>query len=261
MNTATGTRIVALAFLKLSLRSKRTRTFFVLALVPPVLLALVGVLSAGARHGSAALTFADGPAPSFFFQLLIPLLALFYGSTVVSDEIEDKTLVYLVTRPAPRGALFLGKALASLAVAAVVTLASLLAAFVTTDPAGLANPDRWGLFLRFTGVGLLGVLAYGALFAWAGTWIKRPVLAGLIFVFGWESVIQFMPGVTQKFTLVHWLKSLLPQLGKNTGPLAFQLEPSGTSASVAVLLVLGLAALLAGAFIFRRKEYIISESN
>ena len=262
MKLTRGIRITAGAFGRLFLRSKRTRAFFVIGVIPAAILGIIRLVATLSRAADIpAETFFSGPLPSFFFQLLIPVLALFYGSTVVSDEIEDKTLVYLITRPAPRGGIFLGKALASCGVAALITAVSLIAAFLAADPAGLTSADRWGRFYCTFFVGLLAVFAYTALFALLGAFLKRPILTGLIFVFGWESIIQFMPGVTQKLTIIHYLKSLLPQIDKPRGPMTFHLEASGTVVSVLVPLLVGIVALLLGAWIFRRKEYIIAESN
>ncbi len=90
--------------------------------------------------------------------------------------------------------------------------------------------------------------------------MKKSVLVGLFFVFGWESVVQYFPGVTQKFTIIHWIKSLLPVPPGEGGFLIFQLQPSPVPESVIVLLTAGLLFLLLAVFIFERKEYILSDN-
>ena len=52
----------------------------------------------------------------------MPVLAVFYGTALMADEVEDKTLTYLFTRPIPRGAVLIGKYLAYLACTILVVL-------------------------------------------------------------------------------------------------------------------------------------------
>jgi hypothetical protein len=40
----------------------------------------------------------------------------------------------------------------------------------------------------------VGLAAYGALFAAVGAWVKRPVLLGLFFAFGFEPFALAVPG-------------------------------------------------------------------
>ncbi len=79
-----------------------------------------------------------------------------------------------------------------------------------------------------------------------GAFMKKSILLGLFFVFGWESVVQYFPGVTQKFTIIHWVKSLLPIPPGQDGFLIFQLQPSPALESVIVLLAAGILFLLPG---------------
>src|SRR5579871_1248892 len=44
----------------------------------------------------------------FFVRFSVPVLGVFYGTALVADEIEDKTITYLFTRPIPRGAVLVG---------------------------------------------------------------------------------------------------------------------------------------------------------
>ena len=49
-----------------------------------------------------------------YVRFIVPVLGVFYGTALMADEVEDKTLTYLFTRPVPRGAVLLGKYLAYL---------------------------------------------------------------------------------------------------------------------------------------------------
>src|SRR6185295_19318757 len=42
-------------------------------------------------------------------QVLVPVLALVAGSAAVAEEVEDRTITFLFSRPIPRAALLLGR--------------------------------------------------------------------------------------------------------------------------------------------------------
>ena len=50
-----------------------------------------------------------------YLRFTVPVLGVFYGTSLMADEVEDKTITYLFTRPIPRGAVLVGKYLAYLA--------------------------------------------------------------------------------------------------------------------------------------------------
>ena len=50
-----------------------------------------------------------------YVRFIVPVLGVFYGTALIADEVDDKTITYLFTRPIPRGAVLLGKYLAYLA--------------------------------------------------------------------------------------------------------------------------------------------------
>ena len=49
-----------------------------------------------------------------YLRFIVPVLGAFYGTSLISDEVEDRTITYLFTRPIPRGAIMIGKYLAYL---------------------------------------------------------------------------------------------------------------------------------------------------
>ncbi len=255
MNDLQALRVLFASFFRSGLRAKRTRVFILLALAPLLLTLLVRVLEPGEIDG-----FFSHLLLSLYFQLLIPLLALFFGSSVVNEELEGKTLVYLTTVPVRRRAVLLGKFLAALLVTALLVGGGFLLSFLAGALHRLGDPQAWGQLGIFLGVALLALACYGALFTALGAFMRKSILLGLFFVFGWESVVQFFPGVTQKFTIAHWVKSLLPIPPRQESILAFQLQPSPPLQSVLTLLAAGALFLYIAVFIFERKEYILSDN-
>ncbi|MCP5050343.1 MAG: ABC transporter permease, partial [bacterium] len=93
--------------------------------------------------------------------------------------------------------------------------------------------------------------------------MKKSMVLGLMFIFGWESIVQYLPGTTQKFTFIHYIKSMLPYSSEDGGLLSSlmqRLEPSSTVESVTVLLLILAVSLGAACYVFKTKEYIIADS-
>ncbi len=87
----------------------------------------------------------------------------------------------------------------------------------------------------------------------------------MVFGFGWENVIQYFPGSTQKLSIVHYLKSLLPYHppsvggGRGVALLLFRLEPTTPLAAVLILIALTAGLLALACWVFRTKEYLYEE--
>ena len=261
MKTSNPTRILFQSFFQAGLRAKRTRVFILLALVPVLLMLAARVMeSVGSATPGDAAGFFGNIMLSLYFQLLIPVLALFFGTSIVNDELDNKTLVYLTTVPVRRRTVLLGKYLAAWLLAALLIVAGFLLCFLVASFTLLGDVAAWQELGLFLGTALLALFCYSALFTALGAFMKKSILIGLFFVFGWESVVQYFPGVTQKFTIIHWVKSLLPVIPNQNSILTFQLQPSPPLESVTMLLGAGLLFLYVAVFIFARKEYILSDN-
>jgi ABC-2 type transport system permease protein len=247
--------IIFTSFFRSGLKATRTRVFMLLSLAPVLLMIIVRLVDA-----ANAPDFFSRIMLSLYFQLLIPVLALFFGTTIVNEELDNKTLVYLTTSPVPRRAVILGKYLAAFLLLIMIVGIGFLLSFLAAAFNRLNQAAAWEELGVFLGASLLALFCYSTLFTMLGTFMKKSILLGLFFVFGWESVVQYFPGTTQKFTIIHWVKSLLPVQADQGGFLIFHLQPSPALESVAVLLVAGLLFLFLAVFIFQRREYILSDN-
>jgi hypothetical protein len=107
---------------------------------------------------------------------------------------------------------------------------------------------------------ILGLICYTAFFTFIGTFLKRSIMFGLIFSFGWENVIQYFPGSTQRFAIIHYLKSLLPvPPAEGFAFLLFRLEPTPPGLAVLMLFLIAVVLLGLACLIFHWKEYILQD--
>jgi ABC-type transport system involved in multi-copper enzyme maturation permease subunit len=196
--------------------SRRT-IFMVLVLAGPVLLAIVArVVQANGITPLRVNGAGVGGIGVFgmmmwvlFLRFIVPVLGVFYGTALIADEVDDKTITYLFTRPVRRGAVLLGKYLAYLACTILVVLPSVMVVyFLTVPPRDIAA--TFPSLLVDLGILGLGLMVYGALFAWSGTVFRRPLVIGLVFAFGWEQAALLMPGYLGRLTVAYYLQALVP---------------------------------------------------
>lgn len=262
MNFFGALKRIFVSFVRFGLKTSRTRLFWSISLIPVVLLGIIKIIEvAKPSSGVSTADFYSNTVLVFYIQLLIPVLALFNGSSIITDEVDNRTLVYLTTCPIPKSSILLGKYLACIVLMAMIIGSSFFLSFLIAASKTLNSPDAWAGFFRYAGVSLIALLSYSALFTFMGTLMRRSVLIGLLFVFGWENIVQYFPGSTQKFTLIHYIKSLLPFHPEQTRFLVFRLEPSGAAESLVILLLVAAAFLILTTVIFQKKEYVLGDSD
>jgi len=178
-----------------------------------------------------------------FFPFVAPMLSLVYASGVVRDDVEAGTMPYFLTRPLSRRSFLSGKMLASFTMALGLVLPSLvLVYYVVLSSSGWAEVGaRFPNLARNLGVAALGLVAYNGVFALAGTVLKRPLLAGLFFIFGWQAVATFVPGRARLATVAHYMSSLTP--GSSSGGVFAGLVGERSSPLMSILAL----TLIAGA--------------
>lgn len=197
----------------------------------------------------------------YYVRNVVPLAALFYATSLVADEVEGKTLTYLLTRPIRRGAILAGKLAAYLATTLALSLPAIVASFfVLATERGVSGfgarvPD----LLRDTGTVALALLAYGALFTLMGVVLRRPMIPGLLFLFGWELLV-YLPGHVPRLTITAYLRSLVshqPAQEGMAGLFSPPVIPAGES--LVTLAVLVLALLAASVAVFSSREYVMEQ--
>jgi ABC-type transport system involved in multi-copper enzyme maturation permease subunit len=190
----------------------------------------------GSRIGTQAIF--ETAVSVLYLRFIVPALGVFYGTSLIADEVEEKTITYLFTRPIARGSIVLGKYLAYLLCVVAIVLPSLALVFLIMVP----FPNMRTLFGRLLsdlGMLALGLAAYGAVFLWAGVSFKRPLVGGLLFVFGWEPLALVLPGYLRYLTIAYYLQA-------------------GASGVVSVIAIAVLAVLLSMRTIERR-EYVLEQ--
>jgi ABC-2 type transport system permease protein len=119
--------------------------------------------------------------------VVLPVVALVVGTGVLGSEVDDGTIVHILTKPLARREILLAKLVVAVGVTAVTAAVPLFIAGV------LADSVRLGIALAVGAV--VGALAYSALFLLLSLLTKRPVLLGLVYILVWEGLLgRFVSG-------------------------------------------------------------------
>jgi ABC-2 type transport system permease protein len=199
----------------------------------------------------------------FYLRFTVPVLGVFYGTSLIADEVEDKTITYLFTRPIPKGAVLVGKYLAYLACTFFVVLPSVVIVYLCIVPMRGSLGGSFLDLLKDLALLAIGLAVYGAVFAFIGARFKRPLLVGLIFIFGWEQAALAFPGYLKKFTVAYYLQAMVPHAMPNDNVISliqgiFRESP-GLVESLVWLTVILAVFLWSAAVSVERKEYVLEQ--
>jgi ABC-2 type transport system permease protein len=199
----------------------------------------------------------------FYLRFTVPVLGVFYGTSLIADEVEDKTITYLFTRPIPKGAVLVGKFFAYLACTLFVVLPSVVIVYLLIVPVRGSLGASFLDLVKDLALLAIGLAVYGSVFAFIGARFKRPLLVGLIFIFGWEQMALAFPGYLKKFTVAYYLQAMVPHAMPNDTVVSliqgiFRETPSLLESLVWLSVIL-LVFLWAAAVSVERKEYVLEQ--
>jgi len=199
-----------------------------------------------------------------YVRFIVPILGVFYGTALIADEVDDRTITYLFTRPIPRGAVLVGKYLAYLACTVLLILPSVVIVFFLMVPMGGSGvASAFPSLLGDLGMLAAGLAAYGAVFAWVGARIRKPLVAGLVFVLGWEPAVLLFPGYLKRLTVAYYLQALVPHAMPQDSAISVLMqvfsEVPGMLPSLSALLVVTLGALWAATRTVESREYVLEQ--
>ena len=199
-----------------------------------------------------------------YIRFIIPVLGVFYGTALIADEVDDKTITYLFTRPIPRSAVLLGKYLAYLASTVLIVLPSVMLVFFLVVPTGGGSiAAAFPSLLADFGMLTVGLISYGAVFAFVGARLKRPLVSGLIFAFGWEPAVLLFPGYLKRLTVAYYMQALvtheMPQDSAISMLMQVFREVPSVATSLLSLAIIVVLALWAAGRAVETREYVLEQ--
>ena len=119
--------------------------------------------------------------------VLLPVITLIVGTGVLGSEVDDGTIVHILTKPLPRRDIILAK----------LGVAVLVSTVTTAVPLFIAGwlASGWKLGAGLAVAAAVGTCAYTAFFLLLSLLTRRPVLLGLVYILIWEGLLgRFVTG-------------------------------------------------------------------
>lgn len=181
----------------------RRRAFILFALP-----ALLIVISAVIR----ALTGADDDTATnvlggFALATMVPLIGVIAGTGAIGPEIDDGSVIYLLSKPVPRHTVILTKLIVAIGVTvAFSAVPTLIAGFVL-------NGNSRQIAVAYAVAAAVASVAYSAIFLLLGTVTRHAVVAGLVYALVWETLFgSLIPGA-RTLSVQQWSLSLAQRIG------------------------------------------------
>jgi hypothetical protein len=187
-----------------------------------------------------------------FLSFLLPLWSLSFATDAIGGEREANTMVWLLTRPLPRPAIYLAKFMALLP----WTLGLNLGGFVLLCVCG-GEPGLLALRLFWPAVAW-ATLAFSALFCLMGAYFRRPAVVALLYAFFLEALFGNLPGYFKRISIGFFARCMMFEAAQDHGLVpqkASVFLPVGGPTAAAVLLAMTAAFLVMGMIVFSRSQY------
>lgn len=187
------------------------------------------------------------------FTVVVPIVALTLASSGFGAEVDDGTVVYLVTKPIPRTQIVVTKLLVTALVCVVLTVASTLAAGLIM----LGGFDATRLLLGFVAGTAVGSLLYTAVFLALGLVTRRGMLVGLVYLVVWEDTLSRLFAGTRTLSIRQYMLSVTGAIS-NAEPAVFTAQlPHQTALYMSGVVAVGAVALC----IHRLRTFEVGQSG
>lgn len=193
---------------------------------------------------------------------LIPFVSVFWGSAVLTDEVEGKTLVFLWTRPAGRARLFLVKFVTACAWLLALCTVAVVSSYVISYARSGAHSVAGNALIMVWDIRALalGSVCYAALALFFASLVKRPLILGLLYAYGWENIALVLPGFLQRFSIRYNMLTLATQQeAEKSENLLQKLLEKAEITELQAMLTLGLTTVVlvaAALWIIRGREFL-----
>lgn len=215
------------------LNRRRTLLLVLLAALIVVVAALFRLSDPSPQEASR---FTGRLLADFGLAVLLPLVSVIVGTATIGSELDDGTIIYLLSKPIPRTRIGLVKLVVAWLVTVVIVVPAILLAGL------VGNGGDAGLGLAYAVGAAVGALEYTTIFAALSLITSRALVVGLAYVVIWEGVIAGLFAGTRAVSVRQHALAIADALGV-PGSVNAELE-LGTALTVTVIVTLLAAALM-----------------
>lgn len=188
-------------------------------------------------------------------SVLVPFVAIYWGSGALSDEIEGKTLVYLWTRPRDRGFLIFAKLAGSWPWLVLLTLLGVAAAYSYVAISRGELGEYWQMAFWDVRAIAMAAITWTCLAFLLSVLTKRPITYALLIAYLWELIPANGPGFLRRLSITQHMLALGTHKPRDKSLLIDQIEITETQALLTLIGLAGLCAV-AGIWTANQREYL-----
>ncbi|WP_030744563.1 ABC transporter permease [Streptomyces sp. NRRL F-5135] len=143
----------------------------------------------------------------FALATMVPLIGVIAGTGAIGPEIDDGSIVYLLSKPVKRPTIIMTK----LIVAISVTM--MFSALPTFVAGFILNGNGQQLAISYTVAALVASIAYSALFLLFGTVSRHAVVIGLVYALVWETLFGSLVAGARTLSVQQWALAVAQKVG------------------------------------------------
>ncbi|MFP6582191.1 MAG: ABC transporter permease [Candidatus Hydrogenedentota bacterium] len=192
----------------------------------PIVIPLMLALISSSQFGESGKDTFTQITMTVYVSGLTPLLALFFATMLIGQDVEAHTIPYILTRPLPRSAWVIGRFLAYMMTSSGImgiSLALLFGSCTTLQNFGFES-ENIRLVTHFWVTTMFGLLGYGSLTMFLGAFSKRPIIIGVILIYAWQPLAMVIPGYIDFLTIGKYVDAIQPSTAMRDNTVTFQTE-------------------------------------
>lgn len=140
-----------------------------------------------------------------FLGFLLPLWNLSFATSALGSDRENRSLIWLLTRPMPRSGIYLAKFLAILPWCVTMNLGGFVLICLCGGETG------WRAFNLYWPAIVAGTLAFAAVFHLIAALFSRPAVVGVLYAFFFETILSELPvpGTVKRLSINYYVRCLM----------------------------------------------------
>ncbi|MEU9332993.1 ABC transporter permease [Streptomyces sp. NPDC048290] len=140
---------------------------------------------------------------------MVPIIGVIAGTGAIGPEIDDGSVVYLLSKPVKRPTIIVTKLTVAIAVTMVFSaLPTLIAGFIL-------NGNGQQIAVAYTVAALIASIAYAAMFLLLGTVSRHAVVFGLVYALVWEALFGSLVPGARTLSVQQWSLAVAQKVSGN----------------------------------------------
>ncbi|WP_326689315.1 MULTISPECIES: ABC transporter permease subunit [unclassified Streptomyces] len=138
----------------------------------------------------------------FALATMVPLIGVIAGTGAIGPEIDDGSVVYLLSKPVKRTSIIVTKLIVATGVTAVFSAVPVLVAGF------ILNGNSQQIAVAYALAAVVASIAYSALFLMLGTLSRHAVVIGLAYALIWEALFGSLVSGAKTLSVQQWALAL-----------------------------------------------------